>query len=170
MIASSDLHSSSIASLVAALADGSGSIRQKAREALVQIGSPAVPALVAALGSHEAQVRWEAAKALHDLADPASAGVLVAALEDTSFDVRWLAAEGLALIGRKALEPLLAALADHGDAIWLREGAHHVLKAAARRGLAELVSPVVAALEGMEPGLVTPPAAQAALKALHGSS
>jgi HEAT repeat protein len=109
MIASSDLHSSDIASLVSALADGDGSIRQQAREALVQVGPPAVPALAAALGSHQAQVRWEAAKALHDLADPASAGALVTALEDQSFDVRWLAAEGLALLGRKALEPLLTA-------------------------------------------------------------
>jgi len=168
MTASSDLHSSGIAALVAALADGNGLARQKAREALVEIGHPAVPALTAALGSHETHVRWEAAKALHDLADPASAEALVAALEDKSFDVRWLAAEGLALIGRKALEPLLEALADHGAAIWLREGAHHVLKAAARRGLAESVGPMLAALEGVEPELVVPPVAKATLKTLRG--
>lgn len=164
---SSDLHVSGIASLVATLADSSGSVRQKARAALVEIGHPAVPALIAALRSQDAQVRWEAAKGLHDVADPLSAEALVAALEDKSFDVRWLAAESLALIGRKALEPLFAALADHGDAVWLREGAHHVLKVAARRGLAETVGPVLAALEDVEPELVMPPAAKAALKSLR---
>lgn len=167
---SSDLYASGIASLVAALADGSGAVRLKARAALVEIGNPAVPALIATLRSHDAQVRWEAAKALHDLADPSAAAALVAALEDKSFDVRWLAAEGLALIGRKALEPLFSALADHGDAVWLREGAHHMLKIAAHRGLAETVGPVLAALEGVEPELVTPPVAQAALKTLHGAA
>ncbi len=45
--------------------------------------------------------------------------------------IRWLAAEGLIGLGEAGLRPLLEALVHHSDSAWLREGAHHVLKALA---------------------------------------
>jgi len=72
-------------------------------------------------------VRWEAAKALSQIANPASIQALLEALSDKTFEVRWMAAEGLIRIGRKAVIPLLEALVEHSDSYWLREGIHHVL-------------------------------------------
>lgn len=158
---------SEVSSLVAMLADRNGSVRWKAREALVDMGQPCVSALVSALESSDAQVRWEAAKALHDIADPTAAPGLVRALEDKEFSIRWLAAEALVLIGRKSLIPLLEAMIERGHSIWLQERAHHILKSLARHGLPEPVGPVLAALEGIEPELVVPPKAKAALEALR---
>ena len=161
-------HSSTdIAVLVAALADHDGLTRQKARAALVDIGHPAVPRLVAVLADTDRTVRWEAAHALQDISDPAAAPALVVALEDSDFDVRWLAAMGLIGLGRKALEPLLAVLVMRGDHLWLRQGAHHVLKTLASHGLPAVVAPVLVALEGVEPELMVPPVAKVALEALQ---
>ena len=47
-------------------------------------------------------VRWEAAKALCGIADPLAAAALVNAFDDRDGDVRWLAAEGVAALGREA--------------------------------------------------------------------
>ena len=57
----------------------------------------------------------------------ASIQVLLEALSDKEFDVRWLAAEGLIRIGRKVVVPLLETLVEHSDSFWLRDGIHHVL-------------------------------------------
>ncbi len=137
---------------------------------MVDIGQPTVPALRTALTSPHEQVRWEAAKALSDIAAPESAPGLVTALEVREFSVRWIAAEGLVAIGHRSIEPLLEALLVQGDRQWLREGAHHVLKALSKRGSYEAaIAPVLAALEGMEPELVVPPAAKSALKSMQSS-
>ncbi len=50
----------------------------------------------------------------------------VKALEDSDFGVRWAAAVALTQNGDRALPPLLQALLDHPESVWLREGAHHI--------------------------------------------
>jgi len=50
----------------------------------------------------------------------------VAALEDNDFGVRWAAAVALAEAGDRALPPLLRALIDRPNSVWLRQGAHHI--------------------------------------------
>ena len=125
---------------------------QKARRELVAIGSAVVPRLVQELSNSKYQVRWEVTKALGQIADKSSAEALVKALEDAEFDVRWLAAEALINIGRDALEPLLLALADHGDkSISLRNGAHHVLHDMNLGNLQGTLLPVMKAVEDSEP-------------------
>jgi HEAT repeat protein len=155
-----------IASLIATLSSDDGLKRQRARQRLVAIGRPALAPLVKALADPNDQVRWEAAKALGKIGDPATAPALVNALQDGNCGIRWLAAEGLIVLERQGLTPLLQALVERSDSEWLREGAHHVLHALARRGLGDLLSPVLAALEDIEPVLEVCPAAQAALDAL----
>jgi len=91
---------------------------------------------------------------------------LVKALEDKMFDVRWLAAEGLVAIGHEALVPLLRVLIGHSDSVWLREGVHHVLHGIEGGHLNEMLRPILLALEGVEPSVEAPMAAEAALKAL----
>jgi HEAT repeat protein len=152
--------------LVAKLAGNNGRERERARWALVDIGSPTVPPLLDMLRARKKQVRWEAAKALAAIADPAAAEALVTALEDKVFDVRWLAAEGLINIGRAGLVPLLHALIERSDSPWLRQGAHHVLHDLAVGDLKEMLKPVVDSLQDVDSAVETPVAAKAILDRL----
>ena len=139
-------------------------IRVKARHALVAFGKAAVPPLIEALKSEHYLIRWEAAKALGEIADPGAAPALVKALEDEEFDVRWLAGEGLINMNINGLRPLLQALEHRGDSALLREGAHHVFHDLAKGGLRKFLSPVLAALEALEPGEEVPWAASHEMK------
>jgi hypothetical protein len=156
-----------IHALIAALSDENGLARQRARSALVDIGEPAVTPLIQALVDKRERVRWQAAKALSKIGNPAAGQALVRALEDKSFGVRWLAAEGLIALRHEGLFPLLQALVDHSDSAWLREGAHHVLHTLAEEGLRTEVSPILAALEDIEPTVECPGAAEIVLNRLR---
>ena len=156
----------STSSAIADLARDDPLVRVRARHWLEAIGRPAVPALIEALADPSSQVRWEAAKALGRMGDPAAAPSLVRALQDRGFGVRWLAADGLIALGPAGLVPLLQALVKRSGSVWLRQGAHRVLHELARGQLKDVLQPVVAALEGIEPSLAVPPAAEAALEAL----
>jgi HEAT repeat protein len=153
--------------LVCELSDLDGEVRTKVRARLVDIGKPAVPALIEALAASSHQVRWEAAQALKQMAEPSAASALVRALEDPEFDVRWLAAEALIALRRKGLWPLLEALKVRSDSLALREGAHHVLGSLVNLGLRKHLTPVMSALNGVQPVIEVPIAARAALKALR---
>jgi hypothetical protein len=156
-----------VGSLTAQLASDDGLVRVNARQSLVAIGAPAVASLIEALRDANSQVRWEAAKALSEIVDPAAAPALVRALQDRGFGVRWLATEGLIALGSRGLTPLLRALVERSDSVRLRQGAHHVLHdLARRRDLTQVLQPVLAALDGIEPSLQVPVAAEAALEAL----
>ena len=156
-----------IPALIADLAAAEGTQRQQARRLLVSIGRAAVPYLVECMSHPGQHVRWEATKALGSIRDPATAEILVGALEDKDGDVRWLAAVGLAALGRHALRPLLLALVDRPDRDWLREGAHHVCHNLARTHHANLVEPMLEALAQPEPEAAVPLAAYAVLKELE---
>jgi HEAT repeat protein len=155
-----------ITSLVAELSKKDGAVRERARQQLVAIGAPAVTYLVEALVNRNELLRWEAAKALGEIGNLAAAPALVAALEDEVFDVRWLAAEGLVALRGEGLVPLLSALVERPDSLWLREGAHHVLHDVSRGRLEEVLRPVVAALDDVEPSVEVPFAAKTVLKGL----
>ncbi len=102
--------------------------RKMARYELVKIGKPAIKYLTGLLSEPKEQIRWEAIKTLSQIAAPESIPILIKALENDDFDVRWLAAEGLIEIGEKSIKPLLKSLAKHQDSKFLLEGVHHVLK------------------------------------------
>jgi HEAT repeat protein len=155
-----------IKSLIADLASKDGVVRLKARQQLVAYKRRALAPLIKTLSNENDWVRWEAAKALSQIGNPESIQALLEALTDKQFEVRWLAAEGLIRIGRKAIVPLLEALVKHSDSYWLREGIHHVLHDINRGKIRKVLPPVLAALEGPEPSLEVPLAAQAALDAL----
>jgi len=159
-------NAAAISSLIAAFASEEGLVRETARQRLVHLGRPAVRPLMKALAGGDTQTRWEAAKALGYLADPDAAPALVRALQDEEFGVRWLAAEGLILLGHDGLKPLLRALIERSDSVWLRQGAHHVLRALSKSGFREVLRPVLAALDGLEPWLQVPLAAEDARDAL----
>ena len=141
-----------IETLIKTLSSHKDKAREGARHTLVALGKAAVPSLIEALQSKNTLMKWEAAKALGEIGDPETAPVLVKALEDDEFDVRWLAAEGLIKMNIRGLKPLLEALEHRGDSAFLREGAHHVFHDLAKGGLRKSLVPVLAALEALEPG------------------
>jgi HEAT repeat protein len=161
-----NIHKPDIDGLVAALASPDRVTRQTAREKLVGQGHAAVAPLIPLLDDRHDHVRWEAAKTLAEIGDPAGAEALVKTLEDRDAGVRWLAAEGLIKMRRASLKPLLHALTERPDSVWLREGAHHVLHSLTKVGLVEGMTPVLAALEGIEPAATVPAAARRALDTL----
>jgi HEAT repeat protein len=158
-----------IARLAETLASEDITERRKARQELATIGQPAVAALVDALTDPRIQVRWEAAKALVEIADPAAAPALIRSLEDENSDIRWLAAEALIASGKAGLVPLLRALEERADSLWLREGAHHVLVESEKTDLGPIVTPVLVALRDIAPAEEVPLAAKAALEAMEGT-
>jgi HEAT repeat protein len=155
-----------VRALVADLGSKDGLVRVRARRALVTIGPRTIKALVDAISGRSTEKRWEAVKALGEIGDPEATEALVRALDDSVFDVRWLAAEGLVSIGRSAFAPLLEALVDYPKSIQLREGAHHVLHGTEMGTLKSILMPVLNALEDPAAALATPLAASKALESL----
>ncbi len=137
--------------------------REEAREKLVAMGPSAVKALTGALDSADEIGRWEACKALTEISDKSSVPALVRALESPQEDIRWVAAEGLVNIGTDAVEPLLVALIKRASAHTILSGAHHVLHAFSHRTFEPIFEPVLAAIEGSQPGVGVPPAAERVL-------
>ena len=158
---------SSLEALIAALSSHDDGVRMQARHSLVAMGKAAVLSLTEALKNNNNLMRWEAAKALGEIGDPKAAPALVKALENEDFDVRWLAAIGLIGMNIKGLKPLLHALMEQGDSVFLREGAHHVIHDLAKGGLRKYLAPVLAALEGIEPTAEVPKTAFHALEMLQ---
>jgi HEAT repeat protein len=151
--------------LIGQLESKNGLQREQARRKLVKKGAVAAPELSNALHHESKRVRWEAAKALSALAIPATAPALVECLEDEESDVRWTAAEALIDLGPHALGPLLEALKERPKSIRLRERAHQVFKAW-ESVYAEVVDPVIKAIEDLEPEQILPPAVNRASRLL----
>lgn len=157
---------SQLDALIGSLYKQDGLARRQARQQLVNMGEAAVPALTKTLAAKDDHARWEAAKALCEIHAPQSAEALVQRLEDENFSVRWLAAEALIGLGQAAARPLLEALMRRSDSVWLRHGAHHVLSALLADGKDKSLRLVLDTLEGVEPALLTPLAAEKALTQL----
>jgi HEAT repeat protein len=157
-----------ITSLIADLHDSDGLKRQKARRMLIAIGWEAVPALVEVVSNETGRTRWEAIEALGRIGDPVAAPALVEALRDNDMDIRWAASNALIELDRAAIKPLLEALTKELDSVWLREGAHHILHVLKDQGrLLSKESKVFEALEGVEPQVEVPWAAEAALQDIY---
>lgn len=160
--------SGEVETLLKELESKDGVARQRARKRLTDIGHPAVPGLIQIFDHPEEQARWEAAKALVEIADPTAASALVDALEDENTDVRWVAAEGLIVLGGEGLRPLFEALVKRAKSVWLREGARHILHELRTSRESELIAPVLTALNPAAPWTEVAAAAHAALRQIHG--
>lgn len=108
--------------------DESNIIRKvDARKHLVSMGETVVPILKKLLYSGNVVLRKEAAKILSLIAYHRTVPLLIELLNDTEFEIRWIAAEGLIKIGRHSISPLLKSIRDGKSSLMLNEGAHHVL-------------------------------------------
>lgn len=159
---------SQLQELITDLRSKNGAVRAQARKSLVRLGRPAVEPLIGLLSDRDEHVRWEACKTLGAIADPGSAGPLVDALRDESFEIQWLAAEGLIALGQQAVVPLLLALQVHFKSVYLRQGAHHILYALERAGgLSSDLVAVLDALRFLEPKSSVALAARHALQSIR---
>jgi hypothetical protein len=91
------------------------------------------------------------------IADPRFAS-LIKVLQDEVFDIRWLVAEALIAIGSDSIKPLLSSLANEPKELFLREGAHHVIKYIIsqnpkEREMNEILKSVESALDGAVPSI-----------------
>ena len=155
-----------IKSLIANLSSSDDSLRVKARRELQETGMPAYTLLLDALRDRNCLVRWEAVNILGGTGDPEVAPALVSALEDGEFEVRWVAAEALIRMGSKGLKALFQALIERADSAFLRERAHHVLHKLATGELKVFLTPVLIALESLEPKVEIPPVALHAMETM----
>lgn len=157
-----------ISSWIAELSSSDDSKRKNARLQLIGVGKSAIPGLIEVLSSGNRNARWEATKVLRVLKDPAAAVPLVEALKDEDIGVRWSAMEGLIYLEEASLEPLLLALTKDFSSVWLREGAHYILRVLNERvELDEPVVKVMEALEGPVPAVGVAWAAESAWEALY---
>jgi HEAT repeat protein len=117
---------SEIHKLIESLGSENGMDRQKAREALVAKGKNTIDFLMEMLTHPKHIYRWEAVKTLEEIGDPLSISLFIRALEDNKSDVRWIAAKGLIKLGMPSVKPLLNALIQKTDSVFILAGAHHI--------------------------------------------
>ncbi|MBL1214598.1 MAG: HEAT repeat domain-containing protein [Ignavibacteriae bacterium] len=120
-------HKSIIGGLIKNLSSKNGVERKKSRHLLAKIGTPAIAYLEELISSEDLTTRWEAVKTVGQIKNKEGIPLLLKALNDEEFDIRWLAAEGLIALGIISLIPLLEELAIKYQSVYFRLGAHHVL-------------------------------------------
>lgn len=110
-------------------------LRKKAREELVEIGEPSIEILKNLATSKDETARWEALVTIVQIGSNDTLNILLKALEDEEFSIRWLAAEGLVNLGKISILPLLHTLRDNPDSAYARRGTHHVLRELKKKGV-----------------------------------
>jgi HEAT repeat protein len=154
--------------LIEELSSPDGTKRKNARLQLIGVGKLAIPGLIEVLSKGNRNARWEATKVLRVLKDPAVAVPLVEALKDDDIGVRWSAMEGLIYLEEACLEPLLHALTKDFSSVWLREGAHYILRVLNTKVVLDAaIVKVMEALEGPVPAVGVAWAAETAWEALY---
>jgi HEAT repeat protein len=123
-----------VGGLIKSLSSNNSVERKRAREILVNIGKPAMGYLEKLSTSRIFLERREAVKTAAQINDPSGIHLLVKALDDPHFEIRWIAAEGLIDLGKVSLMPLLLMLMDKYESVFFRQGAHHVLSGLKIRG------------------------------------
>jgi len=117
-----------LASLIKESLDSKNSVKKlAARNTLVKMGKTIIPYLHRLLNSENGSLRMEAATIVELIADKRSIPFLIILLDDKEFEIRWIAAEGLVKVGRRAILPLLKAIPDGKSSFIFNKGAHHVL-------------------------------------------
>lgn len=97
------------------------------RETLVNKGKTIIPQIHKLLVSENDSLRMEAAKITELIGDRRSIPELLRMLDDSVFDIRWIASEGLINIGRQSICPLIKSVRDGRSSFFFNKGAHHIL-------------------------------------------
>jgi HEAT repeat protein len=113
-----------LTSLIKESLDSKNSVKKlAARNNLVGMGKIIIPKIHKLLSSENPLLRMEAAKIVELIADRRSIPFLINLLDDKEFEIRWIAAEGLIKIGRRAILPLLKSIRDGKSSFILNKGA-----------------------------------------------
>jgi hypothetical protein len=121
--------------LIKNLSSKNGMERQRSRELLVNIGKPVINSLEELITSKDLTTRWEAVKTLGSIKEADGIPLLLTALDDEEFEIRWLAAEGLIALESVSLVPLLEQLMIKYQSVYFRLGTHHVLSEFKKMGI-----------------------------------
>jgi HEAT repeat protein len=147
-----DENKNTIKKLIKDLDSSDGVIRERARRNLVKTGPASIDYLAELVYSKNETLRWEAVKTLSEIVNPVAIPLLIDALDDDKSSIRWLAAEGLIMLGREAVRPLLEALINRSDSVFIREGAHHFFhdmrKYLPELGLGEILNVLKSSMAG----------------------
>ena len=111
----------------------------------------------------------EREQAIHQLGESPSPDIvdhLIRLLEDNADGVRWAASSALIECGDMALRPLLMALLDQHDSVWLRRGAYRVFHDTKSYKIQQATAELVKALNGPAAESTTTDAAARALMKL----
>ena len=101
----------------------------KSKEYFIKQGQAILPVMHKLMCSEHKVIRKEAIKVVRKIANRSSIPPAIRMLSDPESEIRWIAAEALIHIGRLSIKPILEALVMNGESYYLRQGAHHVLKA-----------------------------------------
>jgi hypothetical protein len=136
-----------------------------ARETLVKMGKKILPQMHKLLNSENDSLCLEAAKIVELIADRRSIPFLIGLLDDTIFDMRWIAAEGLIKIGRPSICPLLKSVRDGKSSLIFNRGTHHILLSLVDEKEKNKLMPLLQSLDNYhELGETAPVQASIALK------
>lgn len=122
-----------------------------------------------AVAVDNARPALEREQAIHQLGKSPTPDVvdhLIKLLEDNADGVRWAASTALIECGDMALKPLLQALLDQHDSVWLRRGAYRVFHDTKSYKVQQATGDVVKALNGPAAESTTTDAAARALMKL----
>ena len=138
-----------------------------ARSTLVRMGKTIIPQLHKLLASKNDLLREEIAKTVELIADRRSVPLLIGLLDDTVFDIRWIAAEGLIKIGRRSILPLLKSVRDGESSFLHNKGAHHVLLSLLNKNEKDKLTSLLQSLDNaQELGETAPVEASVAIKTI----
>lgn len=156
-----------LAILIAELIDDSDyKKKHDARKTLVKMGKTIIPDIHKLLNSNSVLIRKEAAKVVQLIADLRSVPKLIILLDDTDFDIRWIASEGLIRIGRKSITPLLKAICVGKSSLFLDRRAHQILSKLLYENEKEQLMSLMLSLDNYhELGEIAPSEASKILKA-----
>jgi HEAT repeat protein len=136
-----------------------------ARETLVEMHKTIIPQMHKLLDSEDDLLRMEAAKIVELIADRRSIPFLLKLLDDTVFEIRWIAAEGLIKIGRQSICPLLKSVRDGRSSFFFNRGTHHILLGLVNEEEKKKIMPLLQILDNnLESGESAPAMAAIALK------
>lgn len=136
-----------------------------ARETLVERGKSIIPQIHKLLDSENDLLRMEAAKITKLIAGRRSIPPLINLPDDSLFEIRWIAAEGLIEIGRRSICPLLKSVRDGRSSLFFNRGTHHILLGLLNKKEKNELMPLLQSLDNyLELGATAPVQAYNALK------
>lgn len=142
-------------------------LREAGFEALTDFGGGAIGEIRALAVHPRREVRWYGVEAARLLADPSVADLLVDAMADDDFAIRWAASRGLVAIGDAALVPILEGLVRHDPTLTYHRAALWALRRMHAPAHRDALADLVASLSHSTTTVQSPGLAEELLQALR---